>query len=120
MSFTIHVIKYVISKLRLSSGNININDDIFIIGEYISDIDIIVTNIRFIFESLNFNVWNTKLEKVPTSPAATICQNVHGPCPRNMLDTNILMDPTKKDSAISRNIDDRMIIEVRGFMKGIK
>ncbi len=120
ISFTRHVIKYVSSKLGLNSENININDDTFIIGEYISDIDMTVTNIRFIFEGLNFSVLNIKLEKAPTSPAAIICQNVHGPCPRNIFDTNMLIDPIKNDSVISRNIDDRMIIEVRGFMQGIK
>lgn len=120
ISFTRHVIKYVSSKLRLNSGNINIKDDIFIIGEYISDMDMMVTNIRFTFEDLNFKVLNIKLENAPTNPAAVICQNVHGPCPRNIFDTNILIDPIKNDSVISRNIDDRIIIEVRGFMKGIK
>jgi hypothetical protein len=94
----------------------NINDERFIIGEYISKMHTMATIIRFILEVLNFNLLNIKLEKAPVNPAAAICQNVHGPCPKNMLDISILTDPTKKDSAVPRNIDDRIIIEVSGLI----
>jgi hypothetical protein len=106
--------------LILNSGNMKIKDERFIIGEYINKIHIIVTTIRFILETLNFNLLNISPEKAPTNPAAAICQNVHGPCPKNMFDINILIDPIKKDSAAPKNIDDRIIIEVSGLMQGIK
>ena len=80
--------------------------------------DIKENKAKFLKDGFIFFSLNVKEDKYPTVPAATICQGVHRPCPKNMLEIKILNTPTKKPQFLFIFAEDKIIIGKKGLNFG--